>query len=340
MASEYVASQHPASEYLAAVVSVGISIIGGSGDPQESIGCVMALFSIIITSHNQANFIRDAVDSALAQVHGSKEIIVVDDASSDGSPAILEEYVSTVRLIKLQNNVGAGSARNVGIEAAHGEFLVFLDGDDVLLPWALDVYGRILASERAQIILSTMLWFERQAPKSSERTPEQIHVVAYDTLLEKDRPYRASASALVINRDVFTKVQGWTNDAFPMDDLDALIKLFHSGRTVQVLAPPTVCYRIHTANSIHQVARCAAALRRIIKKETRGGYPGGQAKRGKRYAFLGGPALFWIRKACKSGLYGEALRLLALGWPMIFAAGFRKLALSVRGRRAVQTIAL
>jgi glycosyltransferase involved in cell wall biosynthesis len=300
----------------------------------------MALFSIIITSHNQASFIRDAVDSALAQLHGPQEIIVVDDASTDGSQAILEEYVNTVRLIKLQNNVGAGSARNVGIEAAHGEFLVFLDGDDVLLPWALDAYRRILDRERAQIILSTMLWFERQAPKFSDRVPEHIHVVAYETLLAKDRPYRASASALVINRDVFTKVQGWTNDAFPMDDLDVLIKLFHSGRTVQVLAPPMVCYRIHAANSIHQVAVCASALRRIMKKETRGGYPGGQANRGQRYAFLGGPALFWVKKACKSGLYGEALRILASGWPMILAAGFRKVAVSVRGRRAVQTIAL
>jgi hypothetical protein len=47
-----------------------------------------------------------------------------------------------------------------------------------------------------------------------------------------------------------------------------------------------------------------------------------------------------VKKACKSGLYGEALRILASGWPMILAAGFRKVAVSVRGRRAVQTIAL
>src|SRR6266403_65994 len=175
--------------------------------------------------------------------------------------------------------------------------------------------GGILDSERPKIILSTLLWFEREAPKFGAGVPERVQVVAYETLLEKDRPYRASASALVINRDVFTKVQGWTNDAFPMDDLDALIKLFHSGRTVQVLAPPMVCYRIHAANSIHQVATCAAALRCIMKKETQGGYLGGQANRGQRYAFLRGPALFWVRKAYKSGLYVEALRLLASGWP-------------------------
>jgi glycosyltransferase involved in cell wall biosynthesis len=301
----------------------------------------MALFSIIITSHSQAKFIGNAIDSALAQAYPDKEIVVIDDASSDGSQEILEKYGEAIRLIKLVKNVGASRARNVGIAMAEGDFLVFLDGDDVLLPRALDIYRKVLELKRPHIILSRMLWFEGQIPNSSsEGTPENIDVVAYDSLLEKDRPYRASASALVISRDVFTEVQGWTNEIFPMEDLDVLIKLLSSGLTVQILAPATVGYRIHAANTIHQVANCAGALRLIIQKEKRGGYPGGHTHRGQRYAFLGGPALFWVRKAYKSGLYGEALRLLASGWPMIFAAGVRKLGVSVKGRRAVQTIAL
>jgi hypothetical protein len=156
--------------------------------------------------------------------------------------------------------------------------------------------------------------------------------------LEKDRPYRASASALVIRRDVFTGVQGWTNEIFPMEDLDVLIKLLSSGRTVQIVAPATVCYRIHAANTVHQIANCAGALRRIIEKEKRRGYPGAEWKRSQRYAFLGGPAFFWVKKTYKNGLYREALRLLSLGWPMIIAAGFRQTIIAIRGRRAVQTI--
>jgi hypothetical protein len=186
-----------------------------------------------------------------------------------------------------------------------------------------------------------MRWFEGQVPEiSGKHAPENIEVVDYESLLDKDRPYRASASALVISREVFTKVQGWTNEIFPMEDLDVLIKLLSSGRTVQILAPATVAYRMHAANTVHQVANCAGALRVIMKKEKLGGYPGGRANRGQRYAFLGGPALFWVKRTCKSGLYREALRILVLGWPMIFAAGLRKITVSIRGRRAVQTIAL
>jgi glycosyltransferase involved in cell wall biosynthesis len=301
----------------------------------------MAFFSIIITSHNQANFIRDAVTSAVAQAHGNKEIIVVDDASSDGSQRILEGYGDAIRLIKLDKNVGASRARNAGIATAKGDFLVFLDGDDALLPWALVVYNQVVDRARPNIILSTMRWFEGQVSDIGiDRAPDNVEVVAYDSLLEKDRPYRASASALVISRDVFTKVQGWTNEIFPMEDLDALIKLLSSGRTVQILAPATVCYRVHAANTIHEVANCASALLWIIEKEKRRGYPGGRSNRGRRYAFLGGPALFWVKKTYKSGLYREALRLLALAWPMIFAAGFLRATASMRGRRAVQTFAL
>ena len=301
----------------------------------------MAIFSVIITSHNQAPFIRDAVDSALAQGYASKEIIVVDDASRDGSQNILEKYRDTIRLVKVENNVGASRARNVGIAISKGDFLVFLDGDDLLLPWALEVYGEIAERNRPHIILSAMRWFEGQAPKSNgEGKPDHIEVVAYDTLLQKDRPYRASASAIVIRRDVFAKVQGWTNEIFPMEDLDVLIKLLQSGRTAQILAPVTVCYRMHVANTVHQVANCAGALRLIMEKEKRGGYADGRAKRGLRYAFLGGPVLFWVKRTYKNGLYGEAAHLLALGWPMILAAGVRRLAMAIRGKRAAQTIAL
>jgi succinoglycan biosynthesis protein ExoO len=301
----------------------------------------MAFFTIIITSHNQANFIRDAVTSAVVQAHANREIIVVDDASSDGSQRILEEYGDAIRLINLEKNVGASRARNVGIAAAKGDFLVFLDGDDALLPWALVVYNQVVDRERPHIILSTMRWFQGQVPDiAGGPVPDNVEVVAYDSLLEKDRPYRASASALVISREVFTEVRGWTNEIFPMEDLDVLIKLLSSGRTVQILAPATVCYRVHAANTVHQVANCAGALRMIIEKEKRRGYPGGQLNRARRYAFLGGPAMFWVKKTYKNGLYREALRLLALAWPMIFAAGLRRATVAVRGRRAVQTFAL
>ena len=84
-------------------------------------------FSIVITCYNQRHFIQDAVGSALLQRNPSKEIIVVDDGSSDGSVEILQQYGESIQLLKLASNRGALEARNQGAACAKGEYLAFLD---------------------------------------------------------------------------------------------------------------------------------------------------------------------------------------------------------------------
>src|ERR1035438_8945093 len=112
----------------------------------------MPKFSIIITSFKQRDFIRDAVASALAQSSPGKEVILVDDGSNDGSADILAKYGDTIKLKVLERNEGPSAARNWGASLARGEFLVFLDGDDVLLPWALEVHARIIELKSPKLI--------------------------------------------------------------------------------------------------------------------------------------------------------------------------------------------
>src|SRR5689334_19435660 len=97
--------------------------------------------SIVITCYNQRDFIRDAVESALLQ--RADEVIVVDDASDDGSSEILRTYGDAITLGRMPSNGGPARARNRGASMATGDYLVFLDGDDVLMPWALEIYRRI-----------------------------------------------------------------------------------------------------------------------------------------------------------------------------------------------------
>src|ERR1700694_6355682 len=117
-------------------------------------------FSIIITCHNQSAYIRDAVNSALEQGCQAKEIVVVDDASRDASPQILKEYGDKIHFAAFQTNQGCTTSRNLGAAMATGEYFVFLDGDDVMLPWALDVYDQIADLKKPKVILSRMAWFE------------------------------------------------------------------------------------------------------------------------------------------------------------------------------------
>lgn len=94
------------------------------------------LVSIIIPCYNAEQFVAEAIQSALAQTWPRKEVIVVDDGSTDRSVARIKEFGGAVRLETLPH-AGAPTARNRGIELARGEYVKFLDADDVLFPEAV-----------------------------------------------------------------------------------------------------------------------------------------------------------------------------------------------------------
>lgn len=91
------------------------------------------LVSVIIPNYNKENYIRECIESVLGQTYTNLEIIVVDDCSTDHSVEILNEYGSLKKIIKLillSKNRGVSHARNVGLHAATGQYITFLDSDD------------------------------------------------------------------------------------------------------------------------------------------------------------------------------------------------------------------
>jgi len=92
--------------------------------------------SLIISTFNHARFLGAAIDSALAQTLGVVDVIVVDDGSTDDTPAVLERYAGRIRVLR-QPNRGLAAARNTGLAAARGTFVSFLDADDVMAPTKL-----------------------------------------------------------------------------------------------------------------------------------------------------------------------------------------------------------
>ena len=99
-------------------------------------GYERGLVSIIIPCYNNGQFIAQAIDSALAQSYPACETIVIDDGSTDSSLGIIKSYGSRIQW-RTKANGGAPAARNDGLELARGEYIQFLDGDDLLLPDAV-----------------------------------------------------------------------------------------------------------------------------------------------------------------------------------------------------------
>jgi glycosyltransferase involved in cell wall biosynthesis len=94
--------------------------------------------SIVIPCYNSAQYVSDAVESALSQTYPNVQVIVVDDGSTDDSLAVLSRYEGRIELIA-QENCGAPTARNVGMAHARGDFVQFLDADDELFPRKIEV---------------------------------------------------------------------------------------------------------------------------------------------------------------------------------------------------------
>ncbi len=140
------------------------------------------LVSIIIPSYNSKAFLKESIASALNQTYKYVEVIVVDDGSTDGSLEIIRSFGEQIRW-KSQPNQGAPVARNLGIKLARGEYIKFLDADDILLPDCLErqidqalqlpqdhqaiVYGDALRIDQNGRILSSPPFRSRQPDQDS-----------------------------------------------------------------------------------------------------------------------------------------------------------------------------
>jgi glycosyltransferase involved in cell wall biosynthesis len=91
------------------------------------------LVSVVMPNYNKGGYVRDAIESVLAQTYTNFELIIVDDGSNDESPEVIEEFSkSDFRVVyRKQSHHGVSAARNVGIDEARGDLIAFLDSDDV-----------------------------------------------------------------------------------------------------------------------------------------------------------------------------------------------------------------
>jgi glycosyltransferase involved in cell wall biosynthesis len=125
------------------------------------------LVSIIIPCHNAAPWLAPALESALGQTWAEKEIILVDDGSTDASPEIAHAFEPRGVRLLTQPNRGASAARNAGLRAARGDFIQFLDADDLLAPDKIAVQlARLLGAPPRHVASGAWARFIRDAAEA------------------------------------------------------------------------------------------------------------------------------------------------------------------------------
>ncbi len=129
------------------------------------------LVSIIIPAYNAAPWLDACLRSALAQTGSACEIIVIDDGSTDDTRALAQTFLSPQVHIIAQSNRGAAAARNAGLRAAQGEYIQFLDADDLLAPDKITQQLRLLLPLGPRMIASGSWARFEDTPASSVFTP-------------------------------------------------------------------------------------------------------------------------------------------------------------------------
>ena len=104
----------------------------------------MPRVSVIIPTYNRSDLLKDAIASVLSQNYSDYEIIIVDDGSTDDTQAVVSSYKSPKIIYFFQNNCGRSAARNSGISLARGEYIAFLDSDDIFMPNKLELQTSFL----------------------------------------------------------------------------------------------------------------------------------------------------------------------------------------------------
>ena len=164
------------------------------------------LISVIIPVFNRINSLKRAIESVLCQNEKCYEILIIDDGSTLDVKKNINHYLKhpTIKYFKINRNKGVSFARNIGIRHATGNFIAFLDSDDMWLPFKLNVQLELLNNETKTYIIHTdEFWLKNGRFINKPVNKITIDGDVYIHMLDK---CRVSPSTVLINRCVFDKI--------------------------------------------------------------------------------------------------------------------------------------
>ncbi|MFH5802747.1 glycosyltransferase family 2 protein [Alienimonas sp. DA493] len=203
------------------------------------------LFSVVVPTYNYGRFLRAALESVLEQPGDDYETIVVDDGSTDDTPAVMERFLADlpdddrgrVRSVR-QENAGPSAARNRGAAEATGDYLLFLDADDRLLPGALERFRRAGAADGTFDLIFG--GYEAVTPEG-KRTPRPAKPLSESNRMNFKRFLRRKLGsvrlgAAVIRRERFAQLR-FPEGVHHHEDVVLVAQLLATGRCASFPEP-------------------------------------------------------------------------------------------------------
>ena len=230
------------------LTSPQISQNGKTGNP---------LVSIIVNNFNYGRFVGEAIESALGQTYPNIEVIVVDDGSTDDSHEVIDRYRDRIKPV-FKENGGQGSAFNVGFAASRGEYVIFLDADDLLFPHAVtEVLAIFQKDNPLKIHWPLLVIDEKGMPTGRRLPPDKITEGDFREVSVLEGPFYDSytlppASGSLWKRSFFHKILPMPEGPYRLGADTYLHTLSAVYGRMQAIKEPLSCYRAHGQNLYYQ----------------------------------------------------------------------------------------
>jgi glycosyltransferase involved in cell wall biosynthesis len=223
------------------------------------------LVSVVLPAHNRERVLADAIGSVRQQTMSDWELIVVDDASDDGTAAIAEEFAREDARIQVRRhpiNRGAQAARNTGIRVARGDWISFLDSDDEYFPYSLEDRIAAAAETKMDVVHSECIAVEHGDNERLFGIPP-LNGNVYAALLERPGP---AFPALLVKRHLIMRLGGLDERIAAYQEWETSIRLARLAPFAYV-SRPTFRYDRRTPRAISRsVRREAYGYRQVVDK--------------------------------------------------------------------------
>jgi glycosyltransferase involved in cell wall biosynthesis len=228
-------------------------------------GSPAGLASVVITCYNQAHFLATAIQSALEQTLQAAEVIVVDDGSTDQTASVARAFPQ-VRYLR-QENRGLAAARNAGLARALGQYVCFLDADDLLLPRAIES-GCAVFEEHPQcaFVYGDSRDIDSGGRVTSDPRGPRVASEHYRRLLEGN--FIGMHATVLYRRDILRSAGGFDTRLDRCEDYELYLRLVRDF-PVQEHSEIIACYRQHDLNmSLDHAAMLDAAVSAVRMQKT------------------------------------------------------------------------
>ncbi len=228
----------------------------------------MPKVTVVIPVYNGERFLGESIASVLAQSFHDYEILCVDDGSTDGSATLLKQYGERIRVVR-QENAGQSAARNAGVKLARGQYIAFLDQDDLWYPSKIKSQVAILESEPDVVLVHCD--FDR-INERGDMLQQGAGLIERASALASSMGHLIGEalifpSAMMIRKDVYERIGGFHHELQGFEDFDLIARLRQRGRFVMV-EERGMAYRMHgggftRAGGIHIIRSREKFLRRM-----------------------------------------------------------------------------